>query len=170
MIQDAFYLSQGQVKPGAGVGEAQGTIHIAGAVHFDNPHAGMLLMIGAQTAVVRATMLYGSCILEWDRPLLVVLRGRSVCLGIRVNERFKNTVLRTAFPHENLILPQEYLGIDHTAAYWTNAASKFIENSICILLCTYLGFHALVEHKSFAPSGEIWLFRSCRGWNNYLTC
>jgi len=80
-------------------------------------------MIGAQTAVVRASMLDSSRILKRDRPRLVQLRGRSVCLGIRVNQRFKKTMLWTAFLHKNLIIPQENLGIDHPAVFRTDAAS-----------------------------------------------
>jgi hypothetical protein len=115
----------------------------------------MLLVIGAQAAVVRAAVLDGGCISEWDCPRLIDLSGRSVCLGIRVKQRFKKTMLRTAFPHKYFILPQENLGIDHAAAHWADAASKFIENIIGIPLCTDFGFHALIGHGRFVPSGEI---------------
>ena len=45
-----------RLKPGAGVGEAERAVHVAGAVDLDDAQAGVLLMVGAEAAIVRAAV------------------------------------------------------------------------------------------------------------------
>ena len=56
VIQNAFDLRQRQVEARTCVGKTQRAIHVTGAVDFDDSQAGVLLMIRAKSAVVRATI------------------------------------------------------------------------------------------------------------------
>jgi hypothetical protein len=56
---------------GAGVGEAQRALHIAGAVDFDDPEAGMLLVVSAQTAVVWTATLARAAVGKRNRARFV---------------------------------------------------------------------------------------------------
>ena len=71
MIQDAFDFFQSQVEACSGIGKAQRTVHVAGAVHFDDPQAGMLLVLGTQTAVKRTAALDLGGIIKGDCARLV---------------------------------------------------------------------------------------------------
>ena len=56
IVENLLHFFQGQAESWTGIGEAQRTIHVAGAVHFDDAQAGVLLMIRAQSAVVRTAV------------------------------------------------------------------------------------------------------------------
>jgi len=58
LVQDLLHLLQRQLEPGPGVGEAEGTVHVAGAVDLDDSEAGVLLVLGAEPAVVGAAPVY----------------------------------------------------------------------------------------------------------------
>src|SRR5579885_401509 len=57
MVKDALNLFQRQVKARPGVGKAERAIHIAGAVDLNDAQTGVLLMIGAEAAIVGTAML-----------------------------------------------------------------------------------------------------------------
>ena len=62
----------------AGVGEADRAVEVAAAVHLDDREAGVLLVLGADTAVERTAVLDLALILERQRPGLVVALLRHV--------------------------------------------------------------------------------------------
>jgi hypothetical protein len=56
LVENMFDFFQGEVIARPRVGEAQGTIHIAGTVYFDNTDTGVLLVVRAKTAVMGTSM------------------------------------------------------------------------------------------------------------------
>ncbi len=94
----------------------------------------MLLVVGAQPAVVRAAVLHLACISQRDRAWLVELRLRCIGLRVSVNQRFKAAVLGTALAHEHLAVAQQDLGIDRPPALRANAASQLMKDVVRILL------------------------------------
>ncbi len=85
VIQDRLNLFQGEVEAGPGVGVAEGAIHVAGAVHLDDAHAGVLLVIGAQAAIVRAAVYDFRRVFQRDCARLVEPGLPGVGLGVPVD-------------------------------------------------------------------------------------
>jgi hypothetical protein len=54
VIENIFDLFQSEIEAWSRIGKAKRTRHIARAVDFDDAQAGVLLMIGAQPAIVWA--------------------------------------------------------------------------------------------------------------------
>src|SRR5262249_34127510 len=87
VVEDAFHFLERQIVPRAGVGEAERAIHVAGAVDLDDADTGVLLVFGAEAAVVGAAVLDRRRELERDRPGLVVFGGAGVSAGVTVDPR-----------------------------------------------------------------------------------
>lgn len=71
MFEDFLYLMQGYVVTMPGVGEAQGAIHIASGIDFDDADTSMLLVVGTETAIMRATGNNFGRVLQRERARLV---------------------------------------------------------------------------------------------------
>jgi len=84
---------QHKAETGASVGEAQRALHVARAVDLDDAEAGMLLVIGAQPAVVRTALLDLASKGERNGARFVELALRGVGLGIAVDQRFETAML-----------------------------------------------------------------------------
>src|SRR5579864_3885160 len=99
IVQHLLDLFHCEAEPWPGVGKAQWTIHVAIAIDLNNTEAGMLLVVGAKAAVVRAsvTNLRPAC--QRNRAWLVVFAQGDVCGSVSINERFKRAALWTTLPH-----------------------------------------------------------------------
>ena len=73
LIQNVLDFFQCEVKAGARIGEAQRAIHVAGAVDLDDAHAGVLLVVRAQAAVVGTPVFDLGGELEGNSARLVIL-------------------------------------------------------------------------------------------------
>src|SRR5215469_9624070 len=77
------------------------------AVHLDDPQTRVLLVIGAQATIVRASMGERRGKRKRDSTGFVKLRRGRICPGIAIDQGFKLPMLRTSLPHVDLILTQE---------------------------------------------------------------
>ena len=132
IVEQLFHLFERQAESRRRIGEAKRTIHVAGAVDLDDAEAGMLLMVRAQTAIMRTAALDLCAICQGNRAGLVVGRERRVGLGVCVNERRKGSAVGTALAHVDFVVAQENLGVDHPAAVRTDAARKLMKYIIDI--------------------------------------
>ena len=110
------------------------TIHVAGAVHFDDAQTCVLLVVRAESAIERATAIPLRRKLKRNGAWFVELRGIGIHACVAVYEPFEEPVLRAAFPHVDLGVADQNLCVDDSAADGTDAARKFIENIIGIFL------------------------------------
>src|SRR5260370_18959420 len=133
VVEHLFDFFQREAESRTGIGKAQGAIHIAGAVYFDNPQTGVLLMVWAQSAVVRTSIVDFAVKGQRDRPRFVVTGLPSVCLGSADAQAFEGTALRAALAHVDLVVTQHHLGVDHLPALGANAAGQFIEDVVGVL-------------------------------------
>src|SRR6516162_8270571 len=74
-------------EPRRCIGKAQRAIHVAGAVDLDDAKAGMLLMVWAQTAIMRAAAFDFRATRQRNCTGLIVWRERDVGLGVAIHER-----------------------------------------------------------------------------------
>ena len=56
VVQHRFDFFQRQTEAGTRIGKAERAVHVAGAVDLDDAQAGVLLMVGAQAAIVRTAV------------------------------------------------------------------------------------------------------------------
>ncbi len=134
VVQDVLDILERQVEARACVGEAKRTGHVAGAVDLDDAHAGMLLVVRAEAAVVGAALGDLGRKGERDGARLVELRRRRVGLGIAVDERLVLPVLGAAFAHVDLVVAQEDVRVDHAAALGADAARELVEDVVGVVL------------------------------------
>jgi hypothetical protein len=134
VIQDRLHLFQGEIEAGSSVGVTEGAVHVAGAVHLDDAHAGVLLVIGAQPAIVRAAVHNLRRVLQRDGARLVESGLAGIGFRVAIDERFEAAVLRAAFAHIYLAVPQQDLGVDDPAADGANAARQLVEDVIGVNL------------------------------------
>ena len=92
VVQDTLYLLEREVEPRPGVGKAQRTVHVARAVNLDNAHTGMLLMFGAEAAVVRAAFDHVCTKCEGNTAWFIYPSGRDIGFGIGIDQRFEAAV------------------------------------------------------------------------------
>ncbi len=57
VVQHLFNFFHGEVEAWPGFGKTEWAIHVADAVHFDDAQAGVLLVVGAEAAVIGAAIL-----------------------------------------------------------------------------------------------------------------
>ena len=132
-VQDVLDLLERETEALARVGEAQRAPHVAGAVHFDDAKASVLLVVRAQPAVVRTTMLDATGEGEWDRAWLVEPGLRGVCLSIAVHQGFEATVRGATLAHEDLAIAEHDLGVDRPPTLGADAAGQLVEDVVGIL-------------------------------------
>ena len=134
VVQNVFDFFERQAEPGPGFGKTQRTGHIAGAVHFDDAQAGVLLMVRAQAAIVRAAVLHFGRELHGNRARLVELRGIRIGLRVAINQPFEHAMIRAALAHVDLVVANQDVRVDHAPAFRANAARQFIEDVVGVLL------------------------------------
>src|SRR5712691_769351 len=115
-----------------GVRETDRTVEVAVRVHLDDPEAGVLLVIGAEAAIERASVPYLRLRLERVGPRLVEAEGVRIHVGVAVDERFESTVLHTSFAQEDLAFTDIYLGLDDDLADRTDALGQLDEHLIAV--------------------------------------
>jgi hypothetical protein len=123
VVQNTFNFSQCEIKTSACIGVAERTVHVAGAIDFNYAHASMLLVVGAEPAVVGATMNDLSGKLQGDGSGLVEPGLFGISLGITIDQGFKLPVIGTTFVHKDFIVAQQNSSVDNPATYRANAPS-----------------------------------------------
>ncbi|MEJ7697369.1 MAG: hypothetical protein WKF78_12295 [Candidatus Limnocylindrales bacterium] len=127
-VKHSLHLGEGQVEAGARIREADRTIEVAGAVHFDECQAGVLSMLGAEATIQRAALQD----LRRDAcgclPGLVVLRLVHIRAGIGVDQPFEPAVIVATLAHIDLTIAQEHLRIDDRAALRADGARDLVED------------------------------------------
>src|SRR6185312_13180464 len=93
VIENALNFFERQIEAGASIGKAERTIHVTGTIHFNDTQASMLLMIWAKAAVVRTSVLHRRGVSKWDGARFIETCCGSICLGIAIDESFKQTML-----------------------------------------------------------------------------
>src|SRR5258708_40302211 len=109
VVRHRFDFFHGQTEARAGFRKTQRAIHIANAIHFDDAQTSVLLVIGAQAAIVRTSVLYLAASLQRNGSWLVVPPQGCVSFRVSVNKSLERSALRAALAHENLVVPQNYL-------------------------------------------------------------
>ena len=137
MIENLFHFFEREVEARARFRETERTIHVAGAVHFDDAQARVLLMVRAESTIERAAAIPCRRKLKRYGAGFVELRGIGIHACVAVHERFERAVLRAALPHINLVVADQDLRVDDGSADRTYAAGKLIENIIGVFFeCT----------------------------------
>jgi hypothetical protein len=106
-IENVFDFFQRQMEARAGLGEAERTRHVAGAVDLNDAETGVLLVIGAQAAIVRAAVFDLSGKLQRYCAGLVELRGVGVLLGVAIDQCFEGSVIGAPLAHEDFVVANQ---------------------------------------------------------------
>jgi hypothetical protein len=109
-------LEAGVLEVRARIREAQGAIEVAGLVDFDDAEASVLLMVGAQAAIERATVFDFGGKLQGKRAGLVVRLDARVQLGIAKGEGFGDPVFWATFAEVNFVVAQKHLRVNYPLA------------------------------------------------------
>ena len=62
----------------------------------------------------------------------IIFGAAGISLGIPIDQRFKGSMLGTAFAQIYFLIPKKNLGVDHPPTDWTETAGKFVEDVIGI--------------------------------------
>ena len=89
VVENILDFFKRQAEARAGLGKAKRAGHVARAVDFDDSETGVLLVVGAQPAIVRAAVLDLRGELQRDGAGLVELRGTRVGLSVAVDQPFE---------------------------------------------------------------------------------
>ena len=106
IVQDRLHFFQGQAEARPRIGKAKWAIHIAGAVDFNDAKTGVLLMIGAQAAIVGTAIFDLRAIGKRDRARFVELAELRVCLRIPIHQRLEGAAVRAALGHVDFVVAQ----------------------------------------------------------------
>ena len=89
-IENVFHFFERQTEARAGLGETQRTRHVAGAVDLDDAETSVLLVIGTQTAIVRAAVFDLRGEFQRNGAGLVEFRG----VGVQLRRRHRPALRR----------------------------------------------------------------------------
>ena len=112
MIEHVFHFFERQAEAGTGFGEAKRTIHVAGAVDLDDAETGVLLMVRAEAAIVRAAVFDLRSVSERDRARLVELAEGGVRFRVAVDQSFEGSTVGAALAHVHFVIAEQDLGVD----------------------------------------------------------
>src|SRR5260221_14268101 len=84
-------------------------------------------------------MLDGGVECERDGAGLVEASGRRVQLGVAVDQRLELAVFWATLAHKHLVVTQEHLRVNHSAALWADAARELIKDVVHVALRTRNG-------------------------------
>src|SRR5712692_2285480 len=104
VVQNALHFFECQVEARAGIGKAERTLHVTGAIHFNDARAGVLLVLRTEAAVVRTPMLYFGRVGKRYSARLVEACCGSIGLSITIDQSLKQTMLRTTLAHIDFIV------------------------------------------------------------------
>ena len=133
-IENVFDFFERQIEARTGLGKAERTCHVAGAVDFDDAETGVLLVIGTQAAIVRAAVLDLSGEFKRDGAGLVELRGVGVQLRVAIDQCFERSMIGAALAHVDLVVADQDVGVDDAAALGADAAGQFVEDVVRVFL------------------------------------
>src|SRR5262249_35664050 len=131
-VQDVLDLIERKAEALARVGEAQWALHVAGAVDLDDAEAGVLLVVKAQAAVVRAALFNPTDKSRWNAAWLVDTGLTCICLGISIDQRLGASVRGATLAHEHLAFTEHDVGVDRPPTLWADAARQLVEDVIGI--------------------------------------
>jgi hypothetical protein len=97
-------------------------------VDLDERDAGVLLVVGAQAAIERATVFDFGGKLKRERAGLVVRLNASVQFRVAKGEGFKHTMLRATLAEEHFVITQKNMSVNHPLAGGAQAPGEFPEN------------------------------------------
>ncbi len=135
VVEHRFYFFQRQTEARLCIREAERAVHIAGAVHFNDAQACVLLMVRTKAAIVRTTVLDRGTKCQRNRTGLIEFGKIRIGLGIAVDERLEGAAVRTPLGHIHFVVAQQDLGVDDPAAIRTDAASQLVEDVVSVPLC-----------------------------------
>ncbi len=167
-VQHPLDLFHRQAEPRLGVGEADGAVQVAVAVDLDKSQAGVLLVLGAQPAVLGTAVDHLGAEFQGDRAGLVVAQRTEVHFGVGAYQGLEPSVVRAPLPHDDPAILDQYLGVDGLQTPGADAPGQLVENVVRVLLLGPApGRHRLplspssfrycscVVHASFMISHEI---------------
>jgi len=93
----------------------------------------MLLMIGAEAAVMGTALANIGGERQRDGTWLVVLRGVRIGLCIAIYQPLEYAMLRAAFAHEDFVVAQQDMGVYGSAAFGTDTARQFVKDIVQVL-------------------------------------
>src|SRR5215211_4891927 len=102
--------------PGAGVGEADRAVEVARGVDLDDPQAGVLGMLRADTTIVWAAIGHLRLSPSWALPRLVEALDLHVALRVPVDDGFEEAVVRTLTTQDHPTAPYQQLRIENELA------------------------------------------------------
>ena len=120
----------GEVRPR--VREAQRTVEIAGRVHLDEREAGVLLVLGAETAIERTTLFDLGLESKRQRSRLVMTEDARVEIGVSEHDRLERAVVGATFPHHHLAVAKMDLRVDHPATDRTERPRDLPEDRLAL--------------------------------------
>jgi len=120
----------GVLLSGMGISETGGTSQVATAGDLDNTDTGMLLVLRAQAAIVRAALLDGGGKVIGNGPRLVVFERVQVPVGVRGDQRLVPAVLRAVLAHNDGPVADEHLGVYDLATFRAQAARDFVKDVV----------------------------------------
>ena len=94
----------------------------------------MLLMVGAEAAIIGATFFNFRPISKRNRTWLVEFAETGVGLSVAVDQSFEGPTVGTPFRHEHFVIAEQDFGVDHSLALGADAAGEFVEDVIGIFL------------------------------------
>jgi hypothetical protein len=123
-------LGQAQVIAGVGIGEAYRAAQVAAAGDLDNTDTGMLLVLGAQAAIVGAALFGGGCKVLGNSPRLVVFEPVQVPVSVREDECLMAAVLRAMFAQIDSIVTDEHLSVYHLTTFRAQTACDLVKDVV----------------------------------------
>ena len=115
-IEHGLDFIRPKVVAGPSIHEAGGAGHVAACVHLDDHQAGVLLVFGAEAAIVRAAVLDFCRELKRYVAWLVITKLVQVAVGVWRDEDLEPAVVRTALAHDDLSIFEMDFGVDELFA------------------------------------------------------
>ena len=138
-VEHGLDLFQGKVVTDAGVSEANGAIEVAGGVDLDEGEADVLLVLRAEAAVEGAAVFDLGAEVQGDGAGLVESDAADVHLGVGADDALEPAVLWAAFSHVDLVVADDYLGIDDGFAFGADGPGEFVEDIVGVLFDAVIG-------------------------------
>src|SRR5205823_12951627 len=108
------------------------TVEIAGRVHLDEREAGVLLVLGAETAIERTTLFDLGLESKRQRSRLVMTEDARVEIGVSEHDRLERAVVGATLPHHHLAVAKMDLSVDHPATDRTERPRDLPEDRLAL--------------------------------------
>ena len=110
---------------------------ITSICNFYNRKARMLLVIGAQTTIVRTTKMYFGVEFQWHFRLFIVVSDLFVIFYIIGNHYFGFSVSFTIFEHPNFVISKNNFSINSFQTFWAKTFGIIVVNVISLFVHLY---------------------------------